>query len=549
STISVRFTVAEDLNIGQFTQDIRLTTDFGFDEILLVDIDVFTDPPADWLVDPSDFELSMNVIGQVSVAGVISGDPDDILAAFVGDEIRGLAYLEFIPAFDNYQAFVTVYSNAPSGEDLEFRIWDASAGTIRGNVTPNDIGFVSNTTSGLPSAPILFETTNDVFQELAVTSGWQWLSFNLNSTDLNSSNSLMRTLSATQGDQIKGLSGIDDYTVANGWAGSLGALKPGEMYKLRLENAGNISYQGATIIPQNLSIDLVEGWNWLGFIPSVNMDINEGLGSLTATSGDIIKSQLQFAIYEESIGWIGSLNTLRPGGGYMIKMANVGTLTYPNEGLINGRLLDGSPPLSFGGWQYDPSRFADNMTVIAAINASNELDESPYLVGAFVGDELRAVAEPILDPSTDTYKYFLTIGGESIETGVRFMIIDGNGDLLDAKESVSFSLNSLTGSLGNPLMLTPAASPLFASIEAFPNPFEESIRLTGSVDSEKHMSVNIYDMTGRIVRHLFDETVEKGNWQLSWDGHGNNQSYLRGGIYIIRFSLDNQMFNLKVIKE
>lgn len=549
STLTVRFDVASDLNIGQFTQDIRLTTDFGFDEILLLDVDVFTDPPADWIVDPSDFELSMNVIGQVSVSGVISSDTEDILAAFVGDEIRGLAYLQYISAFDNNQAFVTVYGNVPSGETLEFRIWDASAGTIRGNVTPDDIEFVSNTTRGLPSSPILFETTTDVFQELPVSSGWQWLSFNLNSTDLNSSNALMRTLGASEGDQIKGLSGIDDYTEANGWAGSLGALQAGEMYKLRLQNAGNISYQGATIIPQNLSIDLVEGWNWLGFIPSVNMDLNEGLGSLTATSGDIIKSQLQFAIYEESIGWIGSLNTLRPGGGYMIKMANPGSLTYPNEGLINGRLLNEPPGLSFGGWQYDPSRFADNMTVIAALNVLEDEDQTDYRVAAFVGEELRGVAEAILDPTTDTNKYFLTIGGESIETGVRFMIIDGNGDLLDAKESVSFSLNSLTGSLGNPLMLTPAASPLFASIEAFPNPFDQTIQLRGSVDSDQQLSVNIYDMTGRLVRRLFDDVVEQGNWQLEWDGQGQNGTFLRGGIYMVRFQVNNEMFNLKVIKE
>ncbi len=548
STLTVEFTIAPDLNIGQFTEDIRLTTDFGFDEILLLDINVFTDPPAGWVVNPSDFELSMNVIGQVSVSGVISTDPNDILAAFVGDEIRGLSYLEYVSAFDNYQAFVTVYSDTRKGETLEFRIWDASAGAIRGDVTPNDIAFVSNSTSGVPSAPILFETTDDIFQELPVTSGWQWISFNLNSNSLYKSDSLLRTLSATQGDQIKGLSGIDDYSNANGWAGTLKTLKVGEMYKLKLANSGTINYQGVTIVPQDLPIDLKKDWNWLGFIPNVNMDINEGLGSLSATSGDIIKSQLQFAIYEQNIGWIGSLNTLRPGGGYMIKLANPGTLTYPNEGLINGRIWD-EPLLHFDQWHYTPSQFVDNMTVIAAIEGPGSEDQSNYMVGAFVGDELRGVSEAVFDPSTNGHKFFLTIGGSSSDTEVRFMVLDDDGLISEAKERVSFSLNHLTGSLGSPLVLTSTSNSLFKSIEAFPNPFDQTISLTGAVDMEQWMSVNIYDLTGRLVRNLFDETIPVGNWRIEWDGQGIDGAYLRGGIYMVRFNTGGEFFNLKVIKE
>ncbi len=549
STQKVTFTVASDLNIGQFTKDIRLITDFGFDEILLLNIDVFTDPPADWVVDPSDFELSMNVIGQVSVSGIISNDPADILAAFVGDEIRGLAYLEHISAFDNYQAFVTVYSNQPSGEMLEFRIWDASAGTIRGNVTPNDIEFTSNTTTGLPSAPILFETSNEVFQELPVKVGWQWLSFNLNSTDLNSSNSLMRTLQASQGDQIKGLAGIDDYTTSNGWAGSLGALKTGEMYKLRLAKSGEISYSGAIILPQDKTIDVIQGWNWLGFVPTINMAINEALGSLTATSGDIIKSQLQFAIYEQNIGWIGSLKTLRPGVGYMLKAVGPGSLTYPNEGLINGRSLDEPELVDFGSWRYDPSQFADNMTVIASISGLENVDAGQFLVGAFIKGEIRSVAEAIYVPGSESYRFFITIGGDTPDEPINFKIMDRNGSIYTAPETLSYSNNALSGSLSNPFELTYSDELWRDGITAFPNPFDQTIRFSGVTPDDDHMSINIYDMTGKLVRKLFDGRVDRGQWRVTWDGQGQEGGFLRSGVYLVRVGLGAEMYSLKVIKE
>ncbi len=549
STQKVTFTVASDLNIGQFTKDIRLITDFGFDEILLLNIDVFTDPPADWVVDPSDFELSMNVIGQVSVSGIISNDPADILAAFVGDEIRGLAYLEHISAFDNYQAFVTIYGNQPSGEMLEFRIWDASAGTIRGNVTPNDIQFTSNTTTGLPSAPILFETTNEVFQELPVKVGWQWLSFNLNSTDLNSSNSLMRTMQASQGDQIKGLAGIDDYTTSNGWAGSLGALKTGEMYKLRLAKSGEISYSGAIILPQDKTIDIIQGWNWLGFVPTVNMAINEALGSLTATSGDIIKSQLQFAIYEQNIGWIGSLKTLRPGVGYMLKAVGPGSLTYPNEGLINGRSLDEPELVDFGSWRYDPSQFADNMTVIASISGLENVDAGQFLVGAFINGEIRSVAEAIYVPGSESYRFFITIGGDTPDEPISFKIMDRSGSIYTAPETLSYSNNALSGSLSNPFELTYSDELWPDDITAFPNPFDQTIRFSGVAPDDDHMSINIYDMTGKLVRKLFDGRVDKGQWRVTWDGQGQEGGFLRSGVYLVRVGLGAEMYSLKVIKE
>ncbi|MFT4537249.1 MAG: hypothetical protein ACI9P5_004630, partial [Saprospiraceae bacterium] len=266
---TITFTVNPETNIGNYELSLFLGASLGYDEKLAVNIKVFEEPPF-WVVDPSDFEYSMSVFGLISVDNIISTDPSDILAVFVGEEIRGVAHLEYVAPFDNYQAYLTIYSNVSSGESLDFRIWDASAGAIRGNIIPSDLVFETNKTEGQSSAPIVFEANDTFVQQLDFVEGWQWISFNLMSTDLSSTNILLEGLPASNADQIKGTEGVDDYTNENGWMGSLGALQPGLMYKLKISKNGFINYHGSEIVPSSRDISIVEGWNWLGFIPAVN---------------------------------------------------------------------------------------------------------------------------------------------------------------------------------------------------------------------------------------------------------------------------------------
>lgn len=559
SSLTLTFEVAEELNIGEFTQDIRLSTDFGFDEIFLINIKVMQDSPSDWIVDPSQFEHSMSLIGQISVEGFISNDPEDILAVFVNDTIRGLSNLEYVPSYDNYQNFVSVYSNIASGEALEFRIWDASTGTIRGNITPDDLTFSSNSTLGQPFSPILFEATNSIYQGLTVAQGWQWVSFNLNSSDLNSSNTLLDGLQATEGDQIKGMSGIDDYTEENDWAGSLGTILPDEMYKIYLKNGGTISYKGDIIEPTTKNISITSGWNWLGFIPRVNMDINEALGSLTSsTRGDIIKDQDEFAIYETGIGWIGSLKSLKSGEGYMLKATNPGTLTYPNESLINGRNgRNGSDdyetvPLVVKQWPYNPSLYANNMTIIASLKSSFEIpDESNYILGAFINNEVRGITKGVFDDKSNSYKYYLNIGGDMNGDSISFKIIDSNGSISSINEKINYYVNSLIGTYNEPMKLSfenQLISVNQSKIVAYPNPFNNSIDIRGNIDRDGTLKINIYNLSGKIVRSLFKDNVKAGTWNISWDGNDIYGSKLHSGIYIISINTKTEAYKIKVIK-
>ena len=72
----------------------------------------------------------MNIIGKIKINGVFSEDRYTKVAAFVGNELRGVANLNYDASFDDYFLYLNIFSNNATGEDISFKIWDASQGKI-----------------------------------------------------------------------------------------------------------------------------------------------------------------------------------------------------------------------------------------------------------------------------------------------------------------------------------------------------------------------------------------------------------------------------------
>ena len=68
-----------------------------------------------------------------------SADIADMVGVFVGDELRGVAAVEYLPALESlsnfhpYEVFLTIYSNTTQQEN-SFKVWDASECTMLGTV-------------------------------------------------------------------------------------------------------------------------------------------------------------------------------------------------------------------------------------------------------------------------------------------------------------------------------------------------------------------------------------------------------------------------------
>jgi flagellar hook assembly protein FlgD len=83
---------------------------------------------------------------------------------------------------------------------------------------------------------------------------------------------------------------------------------------------------------------------------------------------------------------------------------------------------------------------------------------------------------------------------------------------------------------------------------AHPNPFVESTDIAFSVPTAGRVSVRIYDVTGRLVRTVFDRTVMSGQYTHVWDGRDGNGHAVSPGVYLVRFEAGRLAATRKVVR-
>jgi len=80
-----------------------------------------------------------------------------------------------------------------------------------------------------------------------------------------------------------------------------------------------------------------------------------------------------------------------------------------------------------------------------------------------------------------------------------------------------------------------------------PNPFYRTTRIRYTLSSEKHTTVQICDITGRVVRTLVNSNQQPGRYSFIWDGKDNLNRPVASGIYICRFVAGDYQRNTKLI--
>ncbi|HPG38931.1 MAG TPA: FlgD immunoglobulin-like domain containing protein [bacterium] len=80
----------------------------------------------------------------------------------------------------------------------------------------------------------------------------------------------------------------------------------------------------------------------------------------------------------------------------------------------------------------------------------------------------------------------------------------------------------------------------FALYQNYPNPFNPTTTINFQLPITTNLSVKIYDILGREVRSLVDQTYAPGSYKLSWDGLDNSGNKVATGMYFYR--LNSQEF-------
>lgn len=533
----------ENLNLGTYRDTIYASTAQG-DEPLVVNISAMCQYP-EWNLHSALYQHTMTITTQLMVESELSIDEYDRVGVFVDGECRGIAQLEYESDLDIYLAFITVYSNQLSGENLIFRIWDNSSCHELWEIEPS-LEFLADNILGTPSEPVLLNATGAIAQHWVLNEGWTWFSLNLERADMSFTN-ILGGLPATPGDRIIADTVFAQYSELTGWVGPLSEtiLTQNTMYQAHLSARDDFSFVGFIVDPEMVPITVVPGWNWIGFSPQMRLPIDEALAGLSPVSNDLIKSQLEFAQYDINYGWIGSLDWMTPGSGYMLNSEQSDTLVYPvgslNTTATLARIASEEP--SALPWEFVPQDFRYNMTVTATLE-SGEMEniESADAVAALVGDDVRGIARFEYVEALSAWRVFLMIYGEVGET-VEFCFWDNDEELIyHAGDVLTLSPNSSVGTPADPLVL--AKTPLkigdlgyipesFSLSQNYPNPFNPITKMGFGLPEDSHVAVKIYNLLGQLVYTMVDSDLPAGYRFLIWNGQDDAGKRVTSGVYLV----------------
>ncbi|MBC7524609.1 MAG: T9SS type A sorting domain-containing protein, partial [Flavobacterium sp.] len=566
SVQNIVFTIPAGGSIGEYSADVSVNTDFNYAEILQVNLKVKGVVPT-WTVNPSDFQYSMNIFGQMKIDHVIATNPENKIAAFSNGVICGVANLQYLPAYDRYEVFLNVYSNNVTGDSIKFNIYDAASGLTFVKVTPS-LMFVENYIAGTVSNPITFFANTEIKLNIPLNLGWTWFSLPLKSSNLRTGNLLMSSVSSTTGDVVISNSDYDQFDSGLGWLGNISqsaGFFNNQSYKMKKTNLDTLIHIGERINPDSLiaKINVQPGWNWIGYVSTKNVAVNEALGNYNAVTGDLIKSQYEFAYYDNLIGWTGNLTYMKPTMGYMLKSTSTSSFNYPQSSYLgrysgtNDENLHGQK-VAQNIFPFSPEKFDNTMSAIFTGNVCNDaLDRGNVLLGAFDrSHQLRGYAYPIKNTSNNTYNFYLTtysnLDGE--ELNLKY-INSIDGSVAPTNHVMTFTTNALLGLPNSPVIAnvadsiacnfvyeTTAINNLGNTINSnvFPNPFTNNLNL--SFSNSVSCNVELIDVLGKIV---YSSTIKnKKDFVLNLE---ETKSSIAVGMYYIRLTGDINK-QIKVVK-
>lgn len=367
----------------------------------------------------------------------------------------------------------------------------------------------------------------EITRNYTLSMGWNWFSINVQDQNLNDIPALLAPIKESVL-ILKGQNGELTNKNENDWESSLNSLSTTQAYKIKMKKEATLELTGKGADPTSNTITLNQGWNWIGYIPTVTLPLEQALQNLQAEENDLIKGLDSFAIYDGST-WTGSLTHLLPGEGYMYYSQSVKSFNYTANG------TESEPSTPSAQWSYDIHQSEDNMIAIAELyNGEQKAEIGKFLVGVFVGDECRGIAV-----EKDSY-LFITAHGEQTDGKLTLRAFDtADQQEYNVKEEIEWS-GTLTGSLTTPVSLhigeATGITPISEGLLVYPSPVRHRLYIRGDIGNIEE--VRISDTAGQTL--ILDKQVIPNE--------GINVSSLSKGIYFIIIKTDNEIIQQKFMK-
>ena len=69
-----------------------------------------------------------------------------------------------------------------------------------------------------------------------------------------------------------------------------------------------------------------------------------------------------------------------------------------------------------------------------------------------------------------------------------------------------------------------------------PNPMRASAAIRYTLDAERPVSLQVHDLTGRVVRTLVASSMKRGAYRAAWNGTDNHGRSVADGVYVLKLA-------------
>ena len=82
---------------------------------------------------------------------------------------------------------------------------------------------------------------------------------------------------------------------------------------------------------------------------------------------------------------------------------------------------------------------------------------------------------------------------------------------------------------------------------AYPNPFKQQVNIEYYLEKEAEVSLQVYDVHGRMVRQITNGQLQQGSQRVNWDGASDAGTDLANGLYLVYLKVGNTITTKKLM--
>jgi hypothetical protein len=120
-----------------------------------------------------------------------------------------------------------------------------------------------------------------------------------------------------------------------------------------------------------------------------------------------------------------------------------------------------------------------------------------------------------------------------------YVVAGYSGNLSLPSNSITITATNVDNDVSEPLVT--------AIIGNYPNPFNPQTTIQFSLATAEKVQMVVFDIKGRIVNTLVDETLEAGHHKVTWNGIDNNFRPASSGIYFVRMVAAGNVDTTKIL--